>query len=74
MKKGSWQMELRRRINAAAYVALRAWRVVCCGVAIALFGIWLWRIGQGIAAVSAGEMTPAQMLENMGTWLRGFEQ
>ncbi len=73
MKTGNRQMELKRRIYAAAHIGQRVWRIVCCGVAIALFGVWLWRIGEGIAAVSAGEMTPAQMLEKMGMWLRGFE-
>ncbi|MBE6621137.1 MAG: hypothetical protein E7625_07245 [Ruminococcaceae bacterium] len=74
MSRRSWQVKLKRQINTIAHIGLRVWRVVCCGVAMALFGVWLWRIGQGIAEVSGGEMTSAQMLENMGRWLRGFGQ
>lgn len=74
MRRRSWQVKLRQRVNTVAHIGARIGRVVCCGVALALLGVLLWQIGQGIAAVSAGEMTSAQMLENMGMWLRGFGQ
>ena len=74
MRRRSWQVKLRQRVNTVAHIGARIGRVVCCGVALALLGVLLWQIGQGIAAVSEGEMTSAQMLENMGMWLRGFGQ
>jgi hypothetical protein len=74
MSAGGWRVKLKRQINSIAHIGMRVWRVVCCGVAVALLGVWLWQIGKGIVEVSAGEMTSAQMLENMGMWLRGFGQ
>ena len=74
MRRRSWQVKLRQRVNTVAHIGARIGRVVGCGVALALLGVLLGQIGQGIAAVSAGEMTSAQMLENMGMWLRGFGQ
>lgn len=50
-----------------------AWRVLCCGVTLAVLLVFAGRMGQGIVRVSQGEITPAQMLQEMGEWLRGKE-
>ena len=50
-----------------------AWRVVCCGVTVAVLVVFTWRLGQGIERVRQGEITSAQMLQEMDEWLRGKE-
>ena len=50
-----------------------AWRVVCCGVTVAVLVVFAWRLGQGIERVRQGEITSAQMLQEMDEWLRGKE-
>ena len=52
---------------------VRAWRVLCCGVTLAVLLVFAWRLGQGVERVRQGEITPAQMLQDMGEWLRGAE-
>ena len=52
---------------------VKAWRVLCCGVTLAVLLVFAGRMGQGLVRVSQGEITPAQMLQEMGEWLRGKE-
>jgi hypothetical protein len=47
--------------------------VLCCGVTLAVLLVFAWRLGQGVERVRQGEITPAQMLQDMGEWLRGTE-
>lgn len=50
-----------------------AWRVLCCGVTISVLVVFAWRLGQGIERVQRGEITSAQMIQDMGEWLKGKE-
>jgi hypothetical protein len=42
-------------------------------VTLAVLLVFAWRLGQGVERVRQGEITPAQMLQDMGEWLRGTE-
>ena len=71
MKK--WRGLLRsERVLRVWEVGVRIGRVVCCAVALAVVGVLVWRLGAGIAQVRDGEITSAQMLEQLGAWLRGW--
>ena len=50
-----------------------AWRALCCGVTVAVLVVFAWRLGQGIERVRQGEITSAQMIQDMDEWLRGKE-
>lgn len=49
----------------------RVIRALCVAVAVGAIGLLCWRVGVGIGRVSRGEMTGAQMLSELGRWLRG---
>lgn len=46
-------------------------RAVCVLVAVGAMVLLGWRLGVGIGRVSRGEITGAQMLSELGAWLRG---
>ena len=46
-------------------------RAVCVLVAVGAIVLLGWRLGVGIGRVSRGEITGAQMLSELGAWLRG---
>jgi hypothetical protein len=46
-------------------------RIFCCAVTVAAITIFCWRLGAGVVRVRNGEITSAQMLEELGAWLCG---
>ncbi len=42
-----------------------------CVVTLFALTVFCVRVGKGISQVKAGKMTPAQVIEEMGEWLRG---
>ncbi|MBR2620997.1 MAG: hypothetical protein IKC97_01335 [Clostridia bacterium] len=63
----------KQKIRAFWHGCVAVMRGLCCAVVIAVLTVFVWRLGQGIDRVRDGEITPAQMLQDMGEWLSGKE-
>ena len=60
-----------KRLDDWRCACMRAIRLLCCVATVAVLTVFAVRLGQGIGRVDRGEITPAEMLEDMGDWLRG---
>lgn len=73
MNNGGWRGQIKWRLDGALRVGLRVWRALCIGVCLCVLGYFAFRVGRGIAQAWTGCVSPAQMLEALEMWLRGFE-
>lgn len=48
-------------------------RWLCYIAVVVVLSAFALQLGRGIGDVRRGEMTPAQMLEELGDWMRGKE-
>ena len=60
-----------KRLDDWRCACMRAIRLLCGVATAAVLTVFAVRLGQGIGRVERGEITPAEMLEDMGDWLRG---
>jgi hypothetical protein len=66
-----WEVDMKRKVWKDVLSRTVCW--VCYAAVIAVLAAFGLRLGRGVGEVRRGEMTPAEMLEELGDWMTGKE-
>jgi hypothetical protein len=66
-----WEVDMKRKVWKDVLSRTVCW--VCYAAVIAVLAAFGLRLGRGVDEVWRGEMTPAEMLEELGDWMTGKE-